>query len=52
MGYAYRNTTELRLKCQSCKKTYDLIKLTRIVERENEREIKCPYCGNKIGELN
>jgi DNA-directed RNA polymerase subunit RPC12/RpoP len=50
MGYQQYEAS-LMLRCTGCKRQYDLVKLKRIVERKNDKEIKCPYCGKKIGEL-
>lgn len=51
MGYT-KFEREMLVRCHSCKKQYDLIKVKRITERKNERDIKCPWCSNKLGELN
>lgn len=51
MGYQ-KNEMVVTLRCNGCKKQYDLVKMKRITVRKNERDIKCPHCRNKIGELN
>jgi len=51
MGYQ-KFEVAVMLKCHNCKKQYDLVKVKRITERKNERDIKCPYCSEKVGELN
>ncbi len=48
MGYINKQI----LKCHNCKKQYDLIKVAQLAARKNERAIRCPYCGEKHGELN
>ena len=53
MEYRYEKfESTVTLRCNGCKKQYDLVKLKRITERKNERDIKCPHCKIKIGELN
>ena len=41
----------LILRCNECKKRYDLCKEKRLAERKRKKEINCPHCQAKIGEL-
>jgi DNA-directed RNA polymerase subunit RPC12/RpoP len=41
----------LTLKCGHCKVVYDIVKLAYEAERINKRNLYCPHCGKRIGQL-
>ena len=41
----------LFLKCSKCKEGYDIAQLTREAEAKQKRNLYCPHCGQRIGQL-
>ena len=46
------STGNINLKCQGCNRKNNLKEQVDRAEREGLREIRCPACNTKIGELN
>jgi hypothetical protein len=41
----------LMAKCQSCKNKYDIAQLALNAEREGKRNLYCPHCYKRVGQL-
>lgn len=46
-----KNNTYIACKCpnERCKITYDLAKESLKAKRRNEKDVRCPSCGTKVG---
>ncbi len=42
----------LYISCGGCKTQIDLTKATHNAESKRKRDIKCPSCGYRIGQIN
>lgn len=40
------------IKCSYCRKRYNLTEITKEADDNNYRNLYCPNCGKKVGELN
>jgi DNA-directed RNA polymerase subunit RPC12/RpoP len=41
----------LFLKCGRCKNGYDIAKLAQQAEQQGKRNLYCPHCGKRVGQL-
>ncbi len=41
----------LILKCSQCKNGYDIARLAAQAEQRHKRNIYCPHCGKRVGQL-
>ena len=41
----------LILRCVTCKNGYDIARLATEAEQRNKRNLYCPHCGKRVGQL-
>jgi DNA-directed RNA polymerase subunit RPC12/RpoP len=39
------------LRCQKCRKGYDISRLAQEAEQYGKRNLYCPSCGHRVGKL-
>ena len=45
-------TSEIKLRCKSCKKIYDLKIESNKAYNNGENIVRCPYCNAKVAVVN